>query len=1091
MKTQGIKKSVVAIMGVTLAFALGCTKERPFENLQKDLTAEVKDESKALIDTNAEYIYVPSSLNSTRTTDATFPMYMGEAKIVKLQLTENDLKVIEVDHEEQFSENPVNDRPVLSIPIKHVDYRCTPDADGKCTNKEEVDVGKPWAKRKFLKIEAEKLAVQEISFLPVEIKNLFRPCYEEVASGFVGYKLEEDAINIQVEKTYKSNIACAGNIDALSDLTFKVVYHYSLAKLDKVATAGYKAIPYNRKEENTFGFFNTDTLKLDRDNNTTEGSKKTFMNRWNPNSTVVYHMTENFNKPQYAKIKAATIAGIANINHSLKLAGANLQIDLQDAVPGMSPGDLRVNSIVMVEDPVNYGILGYGPTAANPRTGEIVHGRAAMYLGVIKKGIQRAYEEIVLEKLSQSSNITVALTPELLSANKPALTLTASEFKSKKAGSHVASTAKTLAAAAKSKAGRSVGKDISVPVNVNKLRTDTLRREERRLTLRDAVMLKDDESIREQVLSTHCFYDIDNFNMHDSLENEIDKLIADIGTKRWMQLTDAEKDKVIDTLLPFVWVPTLIHEVGHTLGLRHNFAGSEDKVNFYTEKELSDMGISRQFDYSSVMDYGYKSTNELQIMGKYDIAALRFGYAEKILLADDKTLVSIEDYRKDPNLKIKAFAYCTDEHVAVNPNCNRFDEGTNLVEQAQHWMKMYEESYSRRNFRNGAYSFSLYDDATQIRRVGLIMHSLRTVFERYEDIKQTYSLPDDSPVWEQYDFLKDLKAATQLAGNFFMQVIETPDTLCAVSQTKNPNLIVAVVPLRLLSSNAITCFDSANVQINPAYVVVGEAGKSFQSRKDPHSGNPYVDQIDVRGIWIDKMLATNALIGRITGIESFDEFTGNFLDISDLRESLQARLSAVLLDEAVSQIAIRTQSGQVLLAQVPVQFYNATEVMNGHKIMKPLHPGVQKLFGIPNSGMDFQAKLVNVLQSTLPSHEQLNDATSLLSSITINAGLPIGSTPTDYIQTDLGLNRYFANLQSEVASIEVMSREIVILFTNIGEEALVKILDDLEAGKPIPVDATPSEKLARELGAEVITKYLSGGFQDKGFYEKMIQAMAL
>ena len=58
MKTQGIKKSVVAIMGVTLAFALGCTKERPFENLQKDLTAEVKDESKALIDTNAEYIYV-------------------------------------------------------------------------------------------------------------------------------------------------------------------------------------------------------------------------------------------------------------------------------------------------------------------------------------------------------------------------------------------------------------------------------------------------------------------------------------------------------------------------------------------------------------------------------------------------------------------------------------------------------------------------------------------------------------------------------------------------------------------------------------------------------------------------------------------------------------------------------------------------------------------------------------------------------------------------------------------------------------------------------------------------------------------------
>ena len=54
-------------------------------------------------------------------------------------------------------------------------------------------------------------------------------------------------------------------------------------------------------------------------------------------------------------------------------------------------------------------------------------------------------------------------------------------------------------------------------------------------------------------------------------------------SKPWEELSDKQKEAVITIILPEIWVPTLIHELGHNLGLRHNFAASEDKENFLTD----------------------------------------------------------------------------------------------------------------------------------------------------------------------------------------------------------------------------------------------------------------------------------------------------------------------------------------------------------------------------------------------------------------------------------------------------------------------------------------------------------------------------
>jgi hypothetical protein len=104
----------------------------------------------------------------------------------------------------------------------------------------------------------------------------------------------------------------------------------------------------------------------------------------------------------------------------------------------------------------------------------------------------------------------------------------------------------------------------------------------------------------------------------------------------------------------------LAHELGHSMGLRHNFAGSFDAINYHpqywqlrthngevtrdcpdgntdgascvgprwrdpiTEEEIE--GNIGRFAMTSVMDYPGDQNHDMQLLGKYDRAAMRFGY---------------------------------------------------------------------------------------------------------------------------------------------------------------------------------------------------------------------------------------------------------------------------------------------------------------------------------------------------------------------------------------------------------------------------------------------------------------------------------
>lgn len=594
----------------------------------------------------------------------------------------------------------------------------------------------------------------------------------------------------------------------------------------------------------------------------------------------------------------------------------------------------------MVEDPIQMGLLGYGPSVANPHTGEIVHARTVMYPGILKLTLKRAYDDIIMHKFKQAMEKTTKEdSNQEPTKSEPSDQVVQNLHELK----HVS---QMFDATTVEKSMERINKD--------------LKQEDHRLV--DHINREyTDQDIQKQLrfidqLTKNNFYPTEMFNFNSLIESELDKVLAISKAKPWSQLASEQKNQLMDILMPYAWIPTMIHELGHNLGMRHNFSGSNDQVNFYQPKELKEMGVKRPVKYSSIMDYGYRTINELPIMGKYDIAALRFAYGRKVELNDGKVV----DHPVEDTAQIKDYMFCTDDHVYLNATCNRFDEGTNLTEIVDFTINSYESEYTHRNLRGDRRDFSSYGGTlSYLSRIKSKFHTLRLTFEQYETYKYRFNLDDSAPEWEQIPFLKEVKLATEKAGKFLIDVVKTPTVTCLIQDQQSGGMLVA--PLKQLTTfdpYATNCFEA---KLNPRYLVAGQTGKAFEDQKYITNPYSYIDQIDVRGIWVDKLLALNTLFDRMLGITNFDKYSENFLTLPALRPELTNLIGSVLTNEVQSDLTFVTNPE--LLDQLPpvMSFKNVGYdliSLQAHKIEVPLHPLVKRYFGL-RSNSYFQVEMVD------------------------------------------------------------------------------------------------------------------------------------
>lgn len=948
-------------MALALSLLLSaCTKQVPYKEVYKEDVI-----AKSSIDSNAEYIYVASSdLSNHESLDAAGarPYWQGSENIVKFRFTEGALEAYAIEKEDRLKSNAMNERVIMRIPVDYLEYRCAEDKYGKCKNEEEDNKELKWSQKSNFKPKFQDTKFVATNLLPVEMDKVFgESCYTEVSSEFMNYELTADSLNMQFKKVFNANMEClskrGARVTSIASTQTQIVYHYSFTKLNKLATPNYKAIDYPRPDENEFGFFTTENKKYDLDYTRSESLDKQFLNRWSPErKEVVYYLTDNFDKPEFKAVKKATQIAFDRVNAGLDAAKLNFRLVLSDA-KGKSPGDVRNSMIVLVEDPIASGPLGYGPTATNPRTGEILSARTVMYYGNFLGQIRYTYDEVVRELRHQAKKKTESnqgqVTPQASPSADIALN---SKIQEQLRYLNVTKPAYFAAKKLSDIDKNSIAKDVKqMAITSRKESLTGLTRDQFQKTMQQSSKVLGDDIL--SAMSKYCNYPAELFPFDEAVANGLKgKLGQDL--KFWKDLSDTERQEVIALIMPEVWVPTLVHELGHNLGLRHNFGGSEDKANFYSKEELAKMNVRHEIPYSSVMDYGYSELNLLPTLGKYDIAALKFAYNRTIEDKDGKELSITSTLKnlktENAGLETKKYSYCSDEHVDVNPNCKRFDKGTNMVEIVDFLIKTYYDMYDRRNFRNGAESFSITDDARYLNARKANFNYIRAFMERYKSIRHRFAIAEDDKAWTENPFLKEVKEAALKSGRFFLEVLSTPDVMCAIAKTDKPSEIVQLQSLSSISGEAMNCFTDIN--LNKGFVMAGQTGKLFNSKKSSKSENSYADQIDARGIYLDKIAAVRALFGRKTGNTIYDKYEDNYLDMAELRQEILTTVQGLLIGQAVSDLTFKDADGDEFT--IPNVSYS---LLSGSEEKNPTHwmqgNDLQNL-GIGNTNMSFQEFLI-------------------------------------------------------------------------------------------------------------------------------------
>ncbi len=387
-------------------------------------------------------------------------------------------------------------------------------------------------------------------------------------------------------------------------------------------------------------------------------------------------------------------------------------------------GDLRYSMIGWVNEPHRSSPLGYGPSAADPETGEIIQGNAFVYGAGIETLSTFARDIVAL--LNGDLTTDTITSGQNVTAWVDRMTAPGSEETGRSADDHVI----PLDGADAADVNRAMGFDERLaPVlgaarsaprtprefldAVNESRTrleragvfgrDDNRGQarlgnldgsdiERMLTTRDLVAgagidpsLTIDDSIlaaasplrgnvnvarlrsldaaRQRLQANGCvlgseFADDGMLGLAREIKTAV---TSGTGVVSWyghdyavVDDTGAIDQQAVRSMLRHpIFDAVTAHEVGHTLGLRHNFSGSFDSVNYaHRYWELRDDGNMRPraFDpmtpaeingriresqYSTVMDYGNNFVvTDANGIGHYDRAAIKMGYADLVEVFD-------------------------------------------------------------------------------------------------------------------------------------------------------------------------------------------------------------------------------------------------------------------------------------------------------------------------------------------------------------------------------------------------------------------------------------------------------------------------
>ncbi|WP_159651701.1 zinc-dependent metalloprotease [Vibrio atypicus] len=667
----------LALTSAITAVLAGCgADDQDYDYVERnEHEIQVKD-----LKTDGRWIYAPTTGAAPRFAVTQFPFLQGMGRYVEVCFSQNGLEVFGYDsnHPENIYPKdsngyclPLNDANgnltgtddqvefphIMTIPGDFARYQCKEDSYGDCTNVEEVDpdtgltlegyrtnthyTPKP-SEAKALDINWDELYGLKDGISPVGTPDVLSWEFDP-KTGVLNFELEQ---TFSVDWDKISRYMDWGALEEeLAKGSFKSRFFYSLVHEDQVASADYKPILYPVGDENEIGFFATTTKKLDPITN--KYNDVTYLNRFNPElESIEYYLSDNFFEEKNASLLNVTLETIDMMNQTLNVIDPNngkplLKIVNKTEAAGIHAGDLRYNVIQLVDEPLKNGLLGYGPSIAHPQTGEIIKAHVNQYSGVARTGVPFYWDNMARfynrSQLADSGLSSRADSPDVSDRSEVQsfrkLAETAAMYNLDHSHVHTSVT--------EQEAEHLVELQTKVQ---SRLRPSDLVEVTDETPLEDVIVA---EEQRLQLWSENNVYPIEASWVSASTKAVIDNLpltdegyfeiVKDEGgnevtrtLKSWNELPDNLKSVAADAITETTYRNTLVHEIGHNVGLRHNFKGSLDSDNFLTREQADRLGIANIPAYSSTMDYAPSMLDEIPTWGLYDVAAFKFGYGRKV-----------------------------------------------------------------------------------------------------------------------------------------------------------------------------------------------------------------------------------------------------------------------------------------------------------------------------------------------------------------------------------------------------------------------------------------------------------------------------
>ncbi len=419
--------------------------------------------------------------------------------------------------------------------------------------------------------------------------------------------------------------------------------------------------------------------------------------------------------------------GISSLNMAnLERACAVLEAESDGDFTWQKMGDLRWNFFNWVDKPQAAGPLGIAAMAADPITGELISANANVfgaaldtYAAYAADVVQLMNGDLQLPDLMNGSNVREALRESWRRWDRQMSPERMQEMQDRHAQSRQQFFGGQVPEANRAfydrqhYRGRSLSQEEldqarALPADTSKLRAIMGTPMERELLLNDDMkrallgplqyqpgqaltgdlaefspldyFLGNDAALRKEAQTKLGASGIDFFEPDQFDDIGMANLAEELAGREWPD--------VFQHLRVQMYRSVMAHEVGHCLGLRHNFQGSFDPLNYNPEfwesynpatgkvEKVSGGNPTRaeRLMYSSIMDYDARFyADSLEGIGPYDVAAIKFGYGNLVEAFETRTaaaqyqsFLALFDYHDYP----KMFAGTLSCQSSLGIDCN-------------------------------------------------------------------------------------------------------------------------------------------------------------------------------------------------------------------------------------------------------------------------------------------------------------------------------------------------------------------------------------------------------------------------------------